>query len=111
MHAAPASEGNRAVGVERPSLPVARASRSPSTRLLGSGPLPGPPRQADLGARASAGGPGGGLLGSPGSTVGGMATATARGPAPAHGTLPSRCLSAPAGGILALTVTCAAHFS
>ncbi len=53
--------------------------------LLGSGPPPGPPRQDGLDARSDAGGSGGGLLGLPGSSAGGMARTTTHGPQPADG--------------------------
>jgi hypothetical protein len=49
-----------------------RPSRLPSTRPPGSGPPGGAPFQAHRDVREAAGAPGGGLLGSPGSSAGGM---------------------------------------
>ncbi|NYF57892.1 hypothetical protein HDA35_003723 [Micromonospora purpureochromogenes] len=58
-----------------PSMsPAVSPSRLPSTRPPGERAAPpGLPRQVDLDACTDAGGPGGGLLGSPGSSTGGMA--------------------------------------
>jgi hypothetical protein len=56
------------------SLPARHPpSRLPSTRPPGSGPQPGARSIAHRNARTGTGAPGSGLLGSPGSTAGGMA--------------------------------------
>ena len=72
--------------------------------LLGNRPPPGPPRQDGLDARTDAGGSGGGLLGSPGSTAGRRApTATTHGPRPSAEPRPSWSRSAAAGGAVTAT--------
>jgi len=89
------SHPRRLVVLDPPRHPVCRRPA-----LLWSGPPPGPPRQDGLDARTDAGGPGGGLLGSPGSTVGGMAShpQPPTGRKPPADPRPSWSRSAPAGG-------------
>lgn len=69
--------------VRKPLPPFHPVCRRPA--LLGGGPPPGPPRQDGLDTRSDAGGSGGGLLGLPGSSAGGMARATTHGPLRADG--------------------------